>query len=454
MNLLKLKLPLLCLVLFIFNQNLFAQDSTATQATLVVKDKPAISETDHSYKPLTLKLDDSGNKYIRFLIWNQFWVRSTQNNPGSIDINGNPSDNTFDIGLRRSRMLMYAQVSPRFLIMTHFGINNQTFRNGGATNENGKKPQLFMHDAWAEFKVVGQNYIGTGLHYWNGISRMSSASTLNFLMIDAPIFNWPLIELTDQFARQFGVYAKGQIGKLDYRIALNKPYSVGGLASALPDNGIAQNVLNQNTAVQGYFAYQFFDKESNKLPFFVGTYMGTKKVFNIGAGFHHHAKATGVKKAGQTEAELQDISLFSVDAFLDMPLGKGGITAYSVFYNYNFGDNYLRNVGIMNVTGAPAGILGGNAQPTIGTGSIFYTQAGYAFQKFKNGTQFQPFAAVTYKNFEALNDPSTQFDFGANYFVTGHQAKLTLQYSQRPVYAAGNLTTTRGEIVLQAHIWL
>ncbi|PIY10813.1 MAG: porin [Flexibacter sp. CG_4_10_14_3_um_filter_32_15] len=446
MKLLKLGLIAFYLVLSSFSQNLFAQEKT----TETEKKK----EIDHSYKPLTLKLDESGNKYIRFLTWHQFWTRSTQNNPNSIGIDGNPSTSTFDIGLRRSRVLMYAQVSPRFLILTHFGINNQTFRNGGITGANGKKPQLFMHDAWTEYKVVDQLYVGAGLHYWNGISRMSSASTLNFLTIDAPIFNWATIELTDQFARQLGVYAKGKIGKLDYRIALNKPFAAGGLADDLPKDGIARNVLNDNTAVQGYFNYQFFDKESNKLPYFVGTYMGSKKIFNIGAGFHYHPEAIGVNKVGQSQAELQDISLFAVDAFLELPLGKGGITAYSVFYNYNFGDNYLRNVGIMNITGATAGSLGGNAQPTIGTGSIFYTQAGYAFSKFKNGAQFQPFAAVTYKNFEALNEPSTQFDFGANYFINAHFAKITLQYSQRPVYAAGNLNTTRGEIILQTHILL
>lgn len=431
-----------CLVLLCFNQNLFAQEKTE-------KETEEKKEFDHSYKPLTLKLDESGNKYIRFLTWHQFWVRSTQNNPNSVDIAGQPSDNTFDIGLRRSRVLMFAQVSPRFLILTHFGINNQTFRNGGITGANGKKPQIFMHDAWTEYKIADELYLGAGLHYWNGISRMTNASTLNFMAIDAPIFNWATIELTDQFARQMGVYAKGKIGKFDYRIALNKPFAAGGLAEELPDDGIARNILNENTAVQGYFNYQFFDKESNKLPYFVGTYMGAKKIFNLGAGFHYHAEATAVKQVGQAEAELKDISLFAVDAFLDMPLGSGGITAYSAFYSYDFGDNYLRNVGIMNVSGN-----GGNAQPTIGTGSIFYTQAGYAFKRFQNGAQFQPFAAVTYKDFEALNDPSTQFDFGANYFINGHHAKITLQYSQRPVYAAGNLDTTRGEIILQTHIWL
>ncbi len=425
-----------CLVLLSFNQITFAQEETEKK------------EIDHSYKPLTLKLDDSGNKYIRFLTWHQFWVRSTQNNPNSLDITGQPSDNSFDIGLRRSRVLMFAQISPRFLILTHFGLNNQTFRNGGINGATGKKPQIFMHDAWTEFKVADELYLGSGLHYWNGISRMTNASTLNFLAVDAPIFNWATIELTDQFARQFGVYAKGKIGGFDYRIALNKPFAAGGLSEELADDGVARNVLNDNLAVQGYFNYQFFDKESNKLPYFVGTYMGAKKIFNIGAGFHYHPEATGVKQAGEAEAELQNISLFAVDAFLDMPLGSGGVTAYSAFYNYNFGDNYLRNVGIMNIS------TGGNAQPTIGTGSIFYTQAGYAFKKFQNGTQFQPFAAYTYKNFEALNDPSSQFDIGANYFINGHHAKITLQYSQRPVYAAGNLDGSRGEIILQTHIWL
>ncbi|MBK8818918.1 MAG: porin, partial [Saprospiraceae bacterium] len=47
---------------------------------------------------------------------------------------------------------------------------------------------------------------------------MTSHSTISFMTLDAPIFNFVNIETTDQFARQFGVYAKGQIGKLDYRI--------------------------------------------------------------------------------------------------------------------------------------------------------------------------------------------------------------------------------------------
>jgi hypothetical protein len=35
------------------------------------------------------------------------------------------------MSIRRSRFLIQAQVSPRFMIISHWGINNQSFINGG-----------------------------------------------------------------------------------------------------------------------------------------------------------------------------------------------------------------------------------------------------------------------------------------------------------------------------------
>jgi hypothetical protein len=58
------------------------------------------------------------------------------------------------------------------------------------------------------------------------------------------------------------------------------------------------------------------------------------------------------------------------------------VTAYSVLYDYDFGPNYLRNVGIMNIGSVDPNFTGvelagaGNAQPTMGSGNIWYTQAG------------------------------------------------------------------------------
>ncbi|HSJ69506.1 MAG TPA: hypothetical protein VK921_17625 [Anditalea sp.] len=475
-NLLKIAISIMLILLL---NPLFAQDT--------IPSLRAGDLVDHTYKPLTLKLNDEGSKFIRFIVWNQMWARVIENNPGTLGVNGVPSNTSSDIGIRRARVLAYAEISPRFLILTHWGINNQTFTNGGvpgggstgnpgnipvnvdpetglgtASGSSAKKPQLFFHDIWTEYKIFDELYIGMGLHYWNGISRMTSHSTLNFMAVDAPIFNWPTIELTDQFARQFGFYAKGQLGKIDYRIALNKPYAVGGGGryDESTQRPIAVNIVNDNWATQGYIAYQILEKENNKLPFFTGTYLGTKKVFNIGSGWHYHPRATTSKSFDGTISE-HNISLIGVDSFLDMPLNRAtgtALTAYAVYYHYDFGPNYMRNVGIMNVGfGAGATQNGpGNAQPTIGTGNIFYTQSGLLLPKSILGDKgrLQPFGALTHKKFEYFEEGSWQYDLGLNYYINGHHSKITLQYSQRPLFEQFVRSGSAGEFILQTHIFL
>lgn len=431
---------------------------------------------------LKFNLNEDGSKFMRVIAWNQIWFRSAQMNPGTM-IGGEPASTATDIGNRRLRFLAYAQVSKRYMILTHFGINNQTFTNGGAAGSSGtggygagKKPGLFFHDAWNEYAVVLPEKdkkfsftLGAGLHYYMGLSRLTMASTLNFLTIDAPIFNWPLIENSDQFARQVGLFAKGKYGKLEYRMSYNKPYATNLVPTnvTVADNAVAvDNSGNTKWSKAGYFEYQFLEQEANVLPFKVGSYLGTKKVFNIGAGFYTAPDAT--KTSVNNTINKHDIKLFSADVFLDMPIGKKenkmAVTAYSVLYDYDFGPNYLRNVGIMNIgsvdpnfTGSRAIAGAGNAQPTMGSGNIWYTQAGVLLpcKDAKPKIRIQPFGAVTYKKFDALEQSSTQFDVGSNFFIDGHHAKITAQYSTRPVYTSlTNRSGSLGDFIVQFQIYL
>ena len=438
------------------------------------------SVTDHSYKPMTIKLDEKGQKFIRFITWHQMWVTHTLNNPGTLDVNGNPQSSTSDVAIRRSRFLIQAQISPRFMLVSHWGINNQSFTNGGgagtlgtgasSTGQGGKRPQLYIHDAWTEFAVKPiKLHLGAGLHYWNGVSRMSSNSTLSFMTLDAPIFNWNNLEGTDQLARQLGIYAKGQLGRLDYRINTNKPF-IFGVPISTVNSSNSVNVLNEHWSTGGYLNFMFWDKESNVLPYFAGSYLGTKKVFNIGAGWYNQKEATASKASATEAVKTHSQRNLSVDVFLDMPLNKKKGTAlsvYSVFYNFDYGPGYLRNIGILNLHTNTESITvnpntswagGGNLQPTIGTGNIWYTQAGYLLPKLKNGTAFMPYATFTYKNFERIGRASGQIDLGLNYLISNHNAKITLQYSTRPVYktVAGNpeRNGSKGEFILQTHIFL
>lgn len=431
---------------------------------------------------LKINLNPEGTKSMRFILWNQIWARSSDMNPGTM-IGGEPATKQEDIGLRRLRLLAYAQISPRYMIVTHIGINNQTFINGGAASSSGtggygagKKPGLFFHDAWNEYALVLPEKdkkfsisVGGGLHYFMGLSRMTMSSTLNYMTIDAPIFNWPLIENSDQFARQIGLFAKGKYDRFEYRMSINKPFATNIAPTDVPTADVAKAVDNNHNArwsKAGYFEYQFFDIESNFLPFKVGSYLGTKKMFNIGAGFYTAPSATQTSVNGNVENHATN--LFAADAFLDLPIGdpskKMAVTAYSVFYNYDFGPNYLRNIGIMNEGVTDPGFTGsnalsgpGNLQPMIGTGNIFYTQAGILLPNAaeKPKVRIQPFAAYTYKNFDALDKASNQFDIGTNFFLDGHHAKITAQYSTRPVYTASdNIDKYLGEFLIQLQIYL
>ncbi len=416
---------------------------------------------------LKLNLDNEGNKFVRFIFWNQIWAKSVKNNPGTL-VGSEPADRSLDIGARRIRTIIHAQISPRYLIMAHFGVNNQTFNNS-------KKPQIFFHDVYNEYAIVPTRnpvtgkvnksslYVGAGLHYWNGISRITAASTLNFLMIDAPIFNWPTLEVSDQLIRQYGVYAKGNIGKLHYTFNVNKPFATA--TTPVAGGPAVDNNGNSKAAIGGYADYQFFEQEAQVLPFRVGSYLGTKKVLNVGAGFFNNKE--GTQSLTTTKIlNKHDINIYAVDVFADLPFGPKeknmAVTAYSVLYDYNYGPNYLRTTGIMNTGIADTAFNGlkaqegaGNARFMLGTGRIWYTQAGLLLPKtISKKLRIQAVASYTLKNLEALSEKGHYYDFGSNFFIDGHNSKITIQYSSRPLYNNNKVFKRAGECLMQFQVYL
>ncbi|MEM0999930.1 MAG: porin [Bacteroidota bacterium] len=375
---------------------------------------------------LKLKLNENGSKYARFITWHQMWLTVQD------DANGDLSTVPM---LRRSRMLMFAQISPRFLINTHFGLNNLTAAGLHPTGQSSQS-QLFMHDAWAEYTVIPKKLsIGGGLHYWNGISRLTSQSTLNMMTLDAPRFNWATLGLSDQFARHLGIYFKGQIGRLDYRLSINE-----AMQTTLDDNVSLENVptVYQNDGgkvYSGYLSYQFLDKEGNTLPYYVGSYLGTKRVFNLGAGFNLHPEGTTSLQI-DSSISRNNVRLLAVDAFYDHPLGENGsaLTAYAVWYNYDFGPNYL---------------LQGTSD-VIGTGNIVYGSLGYLLPNFSEKIKIQPYLQYSHRRLEAQPEAASTIGIGANGFLDGHNCKVTIEYQNR----RNPLGVRSGRLITQAMIYL
>ena len=77
-------------------------------------------------KELKYQLNEDGSHYVKGTFLNQIWVRYTENNPGST-IDGYAEENTFDIGLRRTRIQLFGQLSDRIFFYTQFGTNNLSY---------------------------------------------------------------------------------------------------------------------------------------------------------------------------------------------------------------------------------------------------------------------------------------------------------------------------------------
>jgi len=426
--------------------------------------KPALEE-------MRLKLNDDGSHYLKWTFLNQVWLRYNDSNPGTTVLK-DPAGNTTDIGLRRTRIQFYGQLTDHVFFYTQFGQNNFNFLSNNAGN---RKLQVFFHDALGEYKVWKDNEklkLGGGLTITNGLSRFSQPSIGTIMTMDVPIFAQATVDQTDEFSRKLSIYARGQLGKFDYRIVMSDPFPI-------TTNGSAPPAVNSNATFaqqghhkqyQGFFMYNFFDKESNTTPYMTGTYLGKKRVFNIEAGFITQKNALWTSEDAGATQRYHNMNLWSVALFYDAPMNAEtgtALSAYAGYFNLDYGPNYLRYNGVMNPADGmaagtnPGGYGGtqGNAFPMFGSGKVVYAQVGYLLKKDLlgegNGT-LMPYASIQAGNYDRLADNMNVWNVGVNWLIKGHTSKISLDYQNRPYFEsqgpamvkAGN----KGQVVLQYQI--
>lgn len=414
------------------------------------------------FPSMKYKLNASGSHYIKGSMVAQMWLRTSEMNPGTTIFDTKTSHYS-DIGIRRLRMSVWGQLTDRVFFYTQFGENNFNFLAKRNVNS-------YFHDAITEFKVAPQLSIGVGLTGWSGLARFASPSVGSIMGIDAPLYQQATNGVTDQFLRKLSIYAKGQIGKLDYRLAITSPMAAQNSLVTIPAISTESNfsMAAPKMQTQGYVFWQFMDKEDNTLPYTVGTYLGKKKVLNVGAGFINQQDAMWHLNSTNDTVSTA-MTLISADVFLDMPVDKKGsaVSAYVAATHYDFGHNYLRNNNPMNpgtgvVPGQGSLNGAGIGFPMIGTGQTFYGQFGYKFRDgFVNKTgTIMPYVTAQYSQFQKLSDPMLMYSGGINWFIHGtHNAKLTLDYQNRPIFNQGIpgeyvKTARKGMLTLQYQISL
>jgi hypothetical protein len=215
---------------------------------------------------LRLKLNDDGSHYIKATFSNQVWFRFNQSNQGTTVL-GEDASKTFDIGLRRTRMQLFGQLTDHVGFYFQFGQNNFNFLSNNAGN---RKLQVFFHDALAEYKVKKGSdllYLGGGLTITNGLSRFSQPSVSTIMSLDVPVFAQATVDQTDEFSRKLSVYARGQLGRLDYRLVLSDPFPVTTNGQTPPPIGTNATFaqVGHHKQYQGFFMWNFLDKEPHTI---------------------------------------------------------------------------------------------------------------------------------------------------------------------------------------------
>lgn len=422
---------------------------------------------------LKYNLNEEGSHFFQATFLNQTWFRWNESNPHTL-VQEKLEKQTIDIGLRRTRIQLFGQISDRVFLYFQFGLNN--FNSQYAIGAN-RKFAAFFHDALGEYKILtsGKLVLGGGLTITNGLSRFSQPSIGTIMTMDVPVFAQATVDATDEFSRKLSVYARGQLGRIDYRLILSDPFPIAsnGQAAIALDKQANFARKGHQLQYQGFFQYQFLDKEPFTTPYMTGTYLGKKRVLNVSGGIIFQKNAMWKQGSGVSDTLYQNMLLMAGESYLDMPINKEkgtAISAYAGYFHYDFGTNYLRYNGLMNPASSIAPGMGtlqasgptyGNAYPMFGSGQAMYAQLGYLFPRDFLGEQgtLLPYLSLTHASWKRLDGQSVDiFNAGVNWLIHGHRSKISLDWQNRPVFSSEGENVKnegrRNQIILQYQVFL
>ncbi len=151
-----------------------------------------------------------------------------------------------------------------------------------------------------------------------------------------------------------------------------------------------------------------------------GTYLGTRRVFTLGAAYDYQS---GVAYSNfDAGTGLEDYKAWTVDGFVEYPFSSGTWTASAAYFNYSLGDA---------INQSPDPELPANTES-----KGYYAKAGYLLPKPVGKGRLQVFARLDDVDYQltggALDRRITSA--GVNYYIDGQRLKLTLEH-QRIDYA-------------------
>jgi hypothetical protein len=330
--------------------------------------------------PTQLKLEIPNGNSIRFgILWQaQYEARGNS-------ANDEYSQNLF---LRRFALLIGGTVLKDFEYFFDSDFADLFKASGDQSIKNG--PAFQTKDAFATYRAIDdQLKIDAGL--------LLPAGSHNLLQGGGTIYGWDFFLNTfrhstvfgstaNPYGRDVGVQLRGLVadGLLEYRAGIFQGRRIPPDSDTPPSPG-ARNFFR----VAGRVQLNFLDPETGF--FYGGTYLGTKKIFSVGASGDFQYDDEGSYRA------------LAGDVFADVPVGDGGVTAQVNVVHRDGG----------NVVDLPK-------QTFVGA------EAGYRF----NAVKLSPIVRFEKRWGDAPAGDETDFGGGLAWWAYGHNSNLKAFYTR------------------------
>ncbi|NIB42826.1 hypothetical protein HBA55_24680 [Pseudomaricurvus alkylphenolicus] len=209
-----------------------------------------------------------------------------------------------------------------------------------------------------------------------------------------------------RIGRDEGITLWGSMGKFQYAIG-----AFDGL-----EGGANQS---DELLYAGRFAYNFLNKEDNPGYYTSSTYYGSLgNIFTLGASFQSQSDGVG------SEGEAGDFTGYTLDLLSETVLDGGGVVTVEAEYKDFDADYTLATT------------------PTSGDcfclfdGDSWFATAAYLFPAEVGPGKFQPYVRFVENN-PSDADSSDATEFGLNYVISGHNARLNINFVDGDANASG-----------------
>jgi hypothetical protein len=352
-----------------------------------------------------IKANDSVSVRIGFL--SQTWADFEQN----VRQDSSYAQSLFQ---RRLRLIVSAQVGSKmaFFFQTdnpNLGRTGPNLPGGNFTRALGTG--FITQDAYVEVKPSTTNsfVVEAGL-LLIPLCRNCYASAASLLPLDYSSYSFLQSGPTGStVGRDIGVEGKGNLldQKVEYRLGIFS----GARLPVPPAGGTVTQTGSNSLRGAGHLMVNFLDTEA---PGYVlpGTYLGRKKVFNVGAGF---------------DVQSQYKAL-AADAFLSYPIGSDGVTLSGTFIHYD----------------------GGTFFTALPRQNTFEVEGGYHFTEAK----VTPWAKFETRSISdafvgGANQNDHRIQVGGTYYIMGHNLNLKAAYTRGTFNQAAAAALTQNGFTFQ-----